>query len=88
MVDGADKERLDESHWELTELLSEPSLEGVPVAVLYNKSDLPSAIPEERLQGMLDLDQLEARRPIKTFITSVIKGQGYPEAFRWLATHL
>ena len=26
MVDGADKERLDESHWELTELLSEVSL--------------------------------------------------------------
>lgn len=31
----------------------QPSLEGVPVAVLYNKSDLPSAIPEERLQGMV-----------------------------------
>lgn len=26
MVDGADKERLDEAHWELTELLSEVSL--------------------------------------------------------------
>lgn len=38
MVDGADKERLDEAHWELTELLSEVRLGGrarEDVPILY-----------------------------------------------------
>lgn len=29
------------------------SLEGVPVAVLYNKSDLPTAVPEDKLRRMV-----------------------------------
>ncbi|CAN0190209.1 unnamed protein product [Ascophyllum nodosum] len=88
MVDGADDQRLDEAHWELSELLSDASFYGVPVAVLYNKSDLPAAVPEEKLRGMLDIERLETRRPIKCFVTSVVKGEGYPEAFRWLGSHL
>ncbi|CAM9927402.1 unnamed protein product [Ectocarpus sp. 12 AP-2014] len=88
MVDSADGERLEEAHWELSEMLSDANLDGVPVAVLYNKSDLPDAWPAEKLEGMLDLARLEARRPIKTFVTSVLRGEGYPDAFRWLGTHL
>lgn len=29
------------------------NLDGVPVAVLYNKSDLPGAVPEEKLEAMV-----------------------------------
>ncbi|CAM9791825.1 unnamed protein product, partial [Ectocarpus fasciculatus] len=92
MVDSADGERLEEAHWELSEMLSDANLDGVPVAVLYNKSDLPDAAlcrpPVLVGREQLDLERLEARRPIKTFVTSVLKGEGYPDAFRWLGSHL
>lgn len=32
---------------------SQASLDGVPVVVLYNKSDLPTAVPDEKLQRMV-----------------------------------
>lgn len=31
-------------------------MDGVPVAVLYNKSDLPGAVPEEKLEAMVSND--------------------------------
>eukprot|EP01043_Picozoa_sp_COSAG02_P060712 COSAG02_NODE_7994_length_2755_cov_5.373117_3_plen_53_part_00 len=48
-MDSADCEALELSRHELHELLSKPSLAGIPVLVLGNKSDLPGALKETEL---------------------------------------
>lgn len=49
VVDSADPEALEQSRHELHELLSKPSLAGIPVLVLGNKNDLPGALKEMEL---------------------------------------
>lgn len=59
------------------------------VFYLRRRDRAPPPRPPPQIPGeQLDLERLEARRPIKTFVTSVLKGEGYPDAFRWLGTHL
>ncbi len=55
MLDSTDGERLEEAKKELTGLLSEPELNGVPVVVLANKQDLTKAIPIPDLAKKLEL---------------------------------
>lgn len=54
-----------------------------PGLKFYYHTRIRSVVPRQ-----LDVERLESRRPIKTFTTSVIKGEGYPEAFRWLGQQL
>mmetsp|Transcript_15614 Transcript_15614/g.37873 ORF Transcript_15614/g.37873 Transcript_15614/m.37873 type:complete len:182 (-) Transcript_15614:33-578(-) len=88
MVDSADAARLGEAKKELKELLAHDALDGVPLLVLGNKSDLPASKRRaELLQGLgLDLDTDE--RPMELVMSSLIAGTGYPEGFRWLSGHL
>ena len=44
VIDAADEERFETARVELHDILSRPSLNGIPVLVLANKSDLPGAI--------------------------------------------
>ncbi|GIY01894.1 ADP-ribosylation factor-like protein 8B [Caerostris extrusa] len=41
MVDAANHEKLEESVWELQNLLQKPQLSNIPILVLGNKTDLP-----------------------------------------------
>ena len=49
VVDSADPEALEQSRHELHELLSKPSLAGIPVLVLGNKNDVDGALKELEL---------------------------------------
>ncbi|XP_041748688.1 ADP-ribosylation factor-like protein 8B-A isoform X1 [Coregonus clupeaformis] len=49
MVDAADHEKVEASRNELHNLLDKPPLQGIPVLVLGNKRDLPSALDEKQL---------------------------------------
>ena len=49
MVDAADHEKLEASKTELHSLLEKPQLAGIPVLVLGNKKDLPTAMNEKEL---------------------------------------
>jgi ADP-ribosylation factor-like protein 8 len=49
MVDAADHEKLEASKTELHALLEKPQLAGIPVLVLGNKKDLPTAMDEKEL---------------------------------------
>ncbi|XP_070301632.1 ADP-ribosylation factor-like protein 8B-A isoform X4 [Salvelinus sp. IW2-2015] len=49
MVDAADNEKVEASRNELHNLLDKPQLQGIPVLVLGNKRDLPSALDEKQL---------------------------------------
>ena len=49
MVDCADPESIEQSRHELHELVSKPSLAGIPVLVLGNKNDVEGALQETEL---------------------------------------
>ena len=45
MVDAADPAKFPNAKKELSSLLSSPSLNGIPLLMLFNKNDLPDARP-------------------------------------------
>ena len=49
VVDCADPESIEQSRHELHELVSKPSLAGIPVLVLGNKNDVDGALQETEL---------------------------------------
>jgi len=98
MIDAADQMRLNESKEELDSLLMDDQIANVPVLILGNKIDVPTAISEENLKGIfklrctgkgkVPLDSLNGGRPIELFMCSVLKKQGYGEGFRWLSQYI
>lgn len=71
-------------------------LQSTPVLILGNKIDVPTAVSELELKTIFDLHTKTTgktllswrdehpQRPVEVFMCSVVKGQGYGEAFRWL----
>ena len=49
VVDCADPESIEQSRHELHELVSKPSLAGIPVLILGNKNDVEGALQEMEL---------------------------------------
>ena len=58
MVDAADHEKLEASKTELHSLLEKPQLAGIPILVLGNKKDLPTAMDEKELIDRMYYDIL------------------------------
>jgi len=93
LVDAADPDRFEESHKELSNLLSSQDLKDVPFLVLGNKVDKKGAVGEKDLRYALDLSQTTGKtatveksaRPIELFMCSVIKRKGFADGFKWLA---
>lgn len=98
LVDAADRERFPESKRELDSLLSDDNLATVPFVVLGNKIDIPTAASEEELRQWLGLTYTTGKgkvnltdskmRPLELFMCSVVKRQGYGEAFRWVSQYI
>eukprot|EP01079_Euglenida_sp_SAG-EU17-18_P008182 gene8182-1462_t len=98
LVDAADPQRFSEAKKELDELLSDETLRSVPFAILGNKVDIPTAVPEEQLMHGLGLvgqrtgkqsTKLDGRtRPLEIFMCSVMKRAGYGDAFKWVSNYL
>ena len=72
MIDSADRRRMEETGVELTQLLEEDKLSGVPILIFANKQDLLNALPASEVNkktqfiklflsyyGPLDLDRIE-----------------------------
>ena len=89
MVDSGDTKRLPEARAMLKELLDDKDLADTPIAILANKSEKKTALKVPALREGLGLPKLyDADRKIKIFRTSVSKGYGYEDGFRWIADHL
>jgi ADP-ribosylation factor-like protein 8 len=61
IVDSADKEALPVAREELNLLLEKPALEGIPLLVLGNKSDLPNKLSVDELIEALNLKAVTHR---------------------------
>ena len=49
MLDASDQDKIEASRNELHSLLAKPQLAGIPVLVLGNKRDLPTALDEKEI---------------------------------------
>ena len=87
MVDSDDKERLEIAKQELELMLQEEELKGVPVLILANKQDRPSALNETEICNGLNLTSIKSR-PWSIFKISALNGTGLQEAFEWLVDTL
>ncbi|VDP48154.1 unnamed protein product [Schistosoma mattheei] len=100
MVDAYDRNRFLESKKELDNLLQDEQIAHAPILILGNKIDKPGAASEEELRyflglqgittgkGTINKSQIPTGRPIELFMCSILKRQGYGEAFNWLAQYL
>jgi|UniRef100_A0AC34GPL6 ADP-ribosylation factor-like protein 8 len=61
MVDAADEDKLEASRNELIQLLDKPQLESIPVLVLGNKKDIPTALDEKQLIERMNLNSIQNR---------------------------
>jgi GTP-binding protein SAR1 len=102
LVDASDRTRFHEAATEIHDLLDSQELASVPIVVLGNKIDIPSAASEDELRIAFQLlshttygKQItggkrdpHGTRPVEVFMCSVIRRTGYAEAFRWLSQFL
>ncbi|MBA0586607.1 hypothetical protein Gorai_017342, partial [Gossypium raimondii] len=61
VVDAADNDNLSVSRRELHDLLSKPSLSGIPLLVLGNKIDKSEALSKENLTEQMGLKSITDR---------------------------
>jgi len=97
LVDATDVQRAQESKSELSVLLTDADLRHTPVVVLGNKIDVDTAMSEPHLREVFGLQQTTGKgktelpddmRPIEVFMCSIVKREGYGDAFRWLSQFL
>jgi len=85
LVDASDSNRLEESKTELHKLLMKNEIANVPILILGNKIDLPSALSESYLREALQVPVTTGKaprlvtdvRPIEIFMCSMVMSQGY-----------
>ena len=91
LVDATDINRMEEAGFELDALIGEHIVADIPIALLFNKCDLPNAISSKDICQRLNYDELVQNHgadKISAFRISVLRGEGYQQAFRWVATFL
>ncbi|XP_048345954.1 ADP-ribosylation factor-like protein 8B isoform X1 [Sphaerodactylus townsendi] len=86
MVDAADREKIEASRNELHNLLDKPQLQGIPVLVLGNKRDLPSALDEKQLIEKMNLAAIQDRE-ICCYSISCKEKDNIDITLQWLIQH-
>ncbi|KAL8424690.1 hypothetical protein Efla_006475 [Eimeria flavescens] len=84
VVDSADRERMHTCRDELHGLLKEERLAGVPVLILANKQDVPSALSPADVRQELELDSMASSRHWAVLPCSAKEGAGLLEGLSWL----
>ncbi|KAL7413596.1 P-loop containing nucleoside triphosphate hydrolase protein [Mrakia frigida] len=84
VVDAADLESIPSASHELQSLLSIPELKGIPLLVLGNKNDLPTALSVEDLIAQLKLAKVTGR-PVSCYSTSMKTNHNIDIVLAWLA---
>eukprot|EP00536_Pseudo-nitzschia_multiseries_P003682 jgi/Psemu1/186452/e_gw1.58.24.1 len=91
LIDAVDSARFEEAAFELDALIGEKVVEDLPVAILLNKCDMESAVSTAEVCRKIqydDLRRMQGEDKIAIFRMSVLRGEGYQAAFRWVAEFL
>lgn len=83
VIDSADRERLEETGEELSKLLEEEKLEGVPVLIYANKQDLASAANPAEMSVQLNLSTIRDR-PWQIQPCSAQTKEGVEDGMSWV----
>ncbi|THD28485.1 GTP-binding ADP-ribosylation factor [Fasciola gigantica] len=83
VIDSADKKRFEETGEELSELLAEDKLVGVPFIVFANKQDLLTAESADKISDALGLLTIRDR-PWQIQGCSALTGKGIQEGMEWV----
>ena len=82
VLDSADSERLDEAKLELQSVIKLTEKLGVPIIVIANKQDLPSALPVEKLSGQLGINKTGRSQALALQSSCGITGEGLEHLFQ------
>jgi len=87
VVDSNDRERIEEASQTLFKMLDADELRDIPLLVLANKQDLPSAL---RISDLTERMSLHTLRTRKWFVqaTCATTGEGLYEGLDWMARTL
>ena len=83
VIDSADKNRVEETGEELSQLLEEDQMNGVPLLVLANKQDLVNALSAKDVAEGLNLFSIRDR-PWQIQPCSAKTGEGLKDGMEWL----
>ena len=83
IVDSADREALPVAREELKLLLEKPALEGIPLLVLGNKSDLPGKLSVDELIDALNLKDV-SHREVSCYGISAKEETNLDAVLQWL----
>jgi ADP-ribosylation factor-like protein 8 len=83
IVDIADFDLLPDARTELHELMTHASLEGIPLLVLGNKSDLPEKLSVDELIDAMDLKNI-AHREVSCYGISAKEETNLDAVLSWL----
>jgi hypothetical protein len=83
IVDSADKDALPVAREELKLLLEKPALEGIPLLVLGNKSDLPNKLSVDELIDALNLKAV-SHREVSCYGISAKEETNLDAVLQWL----
>ncbi|WOG84450.1 hypothetical protein DCAR_0103633 [Daucus carota subsp. sativus] len=86
VVDAADRDSVPISRAELHELLSKPSLSGIPLLVLGNKIDKSEALSKQVLMEQLGLDTITDRE-VSCYMISCKDSVNIDAVLDWLIKH-
>jgi ADP-ribosylation factor protein 1 len=83
VVDSCDVSRMEEAQEQLHGILDSPDMSGVPVVVMANKQDLPSALSAADLVSKLELRNLKNSWHVQA--TCATNGEGVIDAVQMMA---
>jgi ADP-ribosylation factor-like protein 8 len=83
VVDAADKAAMPVAKEELYALLSKPTVDGIPLLILGNKSDLPGKLSVDDLIEALDLKKI-THREISCYGVSAKEETNMDAVLQWL----
>ena len=94
VIDGADRDRMDEAKTEFNNIMEMEQVKKVPVLVLGNKQDVVGCLSRSEIQeflGIKEVTPLDAKsvpsgkQAIRVQMISAKQDFGYEVAFTWLA---
>jgi GTP-binding protein SAR1 len=91
LIDSSTPERFAESKAVFSRLISADAIKDVPIIVLGNKIDQPTAVREEDIRQYFGIPSTtfgQGVRPIELQMCSLVRKQGYGEGFGWLSKQI